>query len=82
MMPAYLLREYKSISYYSAIFTAFSVCAIIVICSYDCILIHNDPSKSTINLKLFDIAAFPLFLGQTMVIFEANTSLLNLYSEH
>jgi hypothetical protein len=30
----------------------------------------------------FELSAFPLFMGQSIVLFEANASLLNVYAEH
>ena len=80
MMPAYLLREFSSLSYFSGVFTLFSCIAIIVICSYDCVMIHNQ--KKPTEVKVFDWAQFPLFLGQSIVLFECNVSLLNVYAEH
>lgn len=83
MTPAYLLREYKSLSYYSGVLTAFCMVAIIIVCSYDCIVIKaNRANGHQPTIKLFDMEAFPLFLGQSIVLFEGNITLLNLYSEH
>ncbi len=83
MTPAYLLKDYRTLSYYSGTFTFFSLIAILAICSYAIVVIRDNKqmSKEPI-IKQFDLAAFPLFMGQSIVLFEMNVSLLNVYAEH
>lgn len=80
MTPAYLLRDYKSLSYYSGALVVFASVAILIFCIFDCVTIHNRLGKA--DIKLFNLAEFPLFLGQSIVLFEANANILNLYAEH
>lgn len=83
LMPAYLQKDYSTISYFSGVFTAFSIAAILIVISYDCILISdNRRTENVPDIMWMNLSALPIFLGQTCVLFEGNCSLLNIYAEH
>lgn len=43
-------------------------------------ILTDDQLNSTYTYKWFDLSQMPIFLGQALVIFEGNASILNVYS--
>jgi hypothetical protein len=56
MMPAYLQKDFKSLSYFSGTFVLFALIAIIALTVYDSSVIHSRKGLSKINFKVFDMA--------------------------
>lgn len=64
MLPASMLRDFKTLSYYSGLFAACSIASILIVITYDCIQISEN--KRTFNVpevKMFDWTLMPMFLG-------------------